>query len=1177
MGLIKVLIHLISIISIGDCLRYYRFLKNTRLYSANDRNIAKDHKNKYISKNYDVSNIFGSNEESIVFRNTKSLEFLTKDNINSNSLVIKLKELVKIKHKLSNEAIYQLTSSLKVFNTNQLFSDSEIISDTIWCYGSLLSINYKKMDHNIQQDISYNVNQLLHNIELIDIVHNPSIITKILIGLARMKLSISLLSKRNIDLILNSFNQKSIVEKYNSQAVSNALWSLGSIEGSKIVNSTNLILLLSQINRVSSQMTDQGISNTLIGLQRLGLKWDIDIPIEIQSALSTAICRVCFTMSPQAVGNTLYSLGMLGCNYNALTDRIQIALELSIRKSAKKAIKKDAMQIIQGLALMKYNWANLSKPSQDSICLAVYNQAKEWSDKGPANVIEIATILYSLVSLEAKWLSLQAPLRAALLIGMSKLSSLHEFSESNSKDSSNRPEDFLLMELESRNKYNDNNVSVSKKITATNALLRAIATIIFSLSQLDVDYNTLPLDVKQGIINSIMFFHPAVSGQTLCMITKGLNQIGVTWDIDVPYLYKSIYLNTVGCAIDAVQINGNNDSLTFQGFSTILVNLGKMGIKWNKFPLHVQEIIANKIKYLIPSLSMQNLAGLMHIIELLELPWEEYSINAIIIHHFHKLMQSNCNNIETVGNFIYSLGMIKRGINNVDVNVMNNSNIDIINYIKNQEVNMSLRASLHILRGISNSNMYISTEWENVKSVILRRINYILFQSNNDVNIVDLAITVSCLGTLRDKSIIQSELYSQLIYSTYQNIHLMELHHFIITVFGLVDMGTEIGNDHNLYDKILSGIRNHIKDCLIYKQSVNTQTNFISLLSLLAALPYKWKSDNDVQSLVIDGIKLFSSTFTTNDNKLLLQAILSIYRIPGNENTKLKIVIDNLIGFFINNLQEKLKSLPISNDSSIDNNNDPLIVIYDQLHTFITVGIRLNDTSSISLESRSSILLIICQKLVEINTRRTFNWDHIKVFKLCNYLRQLGFVYDMLPYTAQKIILMTVSKYSVSNFGNSNEYNTFNFLYELTMMKFTWNNMYRNYPSFANNVVGSFGKVFIKYNYFNNNGKIRQFLVTVTSLSINWNDLDIQNKRIIIQCLTEILRKKQNFVEEIMILLINMGATWSSLPTRPRNSMALVLGNIAADDVHNRVKIANIMQKLQAESRMVVKSLRLLL
>ena len=62
-----------------------------------------------------------------------------------------------------------------------------------------------------------------------------------------------------------------------------------------------------------------------------------------------------------------------------------------------------------------------------------------------------------------------------------------------------------------------------------------------------------------------------------------------------------------------------------------------------------------------------------------------------------------------------------------------------------------------------------------------------------------------------------------------------------------------------------------------------------------------------------------------------------------------------------------------------------------------------------------------------------------------------------------------------------------------------------------------------------------------------------------------------------MFSLINMGATWSTLPIRPRNSMAQVLSNIAGVDINNRDKVANILQKIQADSRMTIKSLRYLL
>jgi len=504
---------------------------------------------------------------------------------------------------------------------------------------------------------------------------------------------------------------------------------------------------------------------------------------------------------------------------------------------------------------------------------------------------------------------------------------------------------------------------------------------------------------------------------------------------------------------------------------------------------------------------------------------------------------------------------------------MDDSYSNIINYIKSQEENMSLRTSLHILRGISNNNMYVNKEWKSVKSIILRRIDNILFKLNDDVDPNELAVTISCLGALRDKSIIHHDLHLHLIYASYKSIHLMELHNFVITVFGLVSMGPEVINIQGLYDIILNNVRNRIKDCLMYKESVNTQANFISLLSLLAALPYKLNSDDGIQSLLIDGLKLYSNTFSAGDNKLLLQSLLSIYRRPGNDNTKLKIVIDDLIGYFVHNLQENLKLLTISNGD----NSDPLVFLNDQLFTLITVGVRLNDTSSISLASRNTILLTLCQKLLEISAAINLNWDNRQIFTLCSSLRQLGFAYDMLPFTAQKILLMTISKYSTNNFGDSDAYKTFSFLYELTIMKFTWNHMYKMSPSFASNIVSSFGEIFITLNYFNNNSKISQFLCTVSSLSIDWNDLDIQNRRIIIQCFTEILRRNHHLTEEIMFSLIKMGATWSLLPTRPRNNMALVLGSIAAGDVNSRVKVTNVLNKMQAESRMIVKSLRFLL
>lgn len=126
-------------------------------------------------------------------------------------------------------------------------------------------------------------------------------------------------------------------------------------------------------------------------------------------------------MSPQAIGNILYALGKLGAKYWAFTDRMHIALELAIRASADEMVYKDAMQVIQGLSLVGFPWADITAPTRDRLSLAVYSRANYWSEEGPVHAVEIATILYALGKMKAQWEKLGAPLRAALFVGVTAL------------------------------------------------------------------------------------------------------------------------------------------------------------------------------------------------------------------------------------------------------------------------------------------------------------------------------------------------------------------------------------------------------------------------------------------------------------------------------------------------------------------------------------------------------------------------------------------------------------------------------------------------------------------------------------------------------------------------------------------------------------------------------------
>ena len=75
-----------------------------------------------------------------------------------------------------------------------------------------------------------------------------------------------------------------------------------------------------------------------------GVSWE-DLPLDVKSSICTAVCRRCFNMSGQAVGNTIYSLGRLGVHSIGLTDRMTIAIEVSIRRGGPRMRYRDALQV----------------------------------------------------------------------------------------------------------------------------------------------------------------------------------------------------------------------------------------------------------------------------------------------------------------------------------------------------------------------------------------------------------------------------------------------------------------------------------------------------------------------------------------------------------------------------------------------------------------------------------------------------------------------------------------------------------------------------------------------------------------------------------------------------------------------------------------------------------------
>lgn len=450
---------------------------------------------------------------------------------------------------------------------------TSLASDTLWSLGTLFSLaKLNKQDLKAINDACEIATVLLQTLRRKSADISAPSFSKALVGLARLtscySSPISSFSGQTQALIedILVYDDCRIIRCIDARGFSNVVWSLGKLQ----VDFKGLPFqvqdsLFSQFLAVSSRLTDQGISNSLLGFLGMGLNWE-SIPVAVQSSLGTAICREFSRMSPQSVGNIMYALGRIGAYSAALPDRVTMALEMVVRKATSTMIKRDSMQILQGMSVMGMKWRDLTSRSQESISMAVYSRANEWKNRGLTNAVEIATIAYSLWTMNASWGDLNPPLRAALLVGCANIGVMDSFQRLNNHASStissststattidsssiSPPESeastlpvehlFRQKQITSMKKSNSQNYETKDDMSFSNqmneknhvgeTLTRALATLMHCLCGMGAS-NCLPLDAKKSFLGCIVILTPSFNTQSLIMICRSLLQIGFSWD-----------------------------------------------------------------------------------------------------------------------------------------------------------------------------------------------------------------------------------------------------------------------------------------------------------------------------------------------------------------------------------------------------------------------------------------------------------------------------------------------------------------------------------------------------------------------------------------------------------------------------------------------------------------------
>ena len=177
-------------------------------------------------------------------------------------------------------------------------------------------------------------------------------VSKLIVGIGRVAKSAGLTfndlsdsSKQAFLCIVRHSCQQGLLLGASGQPLSNTLWALAQMKANFWTDLTpdlrsSVMAVVYKECKEDADFTDQALASTLLSFSKMEIQWE-QVPLAVQSALSTALCRVCLRsgekeIAAQAIGNILYALGSMGTARLQLTDRVAVAIEIAIRRICRR-------------------------------------------------------------------------------------------------------------------------------------------------------------------------------------------------------------------------------------------------------------------------------------------------------------------------------------------------------------------------------------------------------------------------------------------------------------------------------------------------------------------------------------------------------------------------------------------------------------------------------------------------------------------------------------------------------------------------------------------------------------------------------------------------------------------------------------------------------------------------
>ena len=804
------------------------------------------------------------------------------------------------------------------------------------------------------------------------------------------------------------------------------------------------------------------------------------------------------------MGNTLYALGRLGIYYESLTDRMQIAIEVSIRKSFDRMKRKDVLQTVHGLAMMGFQWGALTLRTRECIAIAIFKQVNQWTDDAPTALRDVALLLYSLQSMGVQWDELPSGVRSACFVG---IQSTFDFEKT--FDHGHRRHLYGAAMRDIRKSRGSTMKKTTSKQTDDEFVEMMIstgqstATIVYSLAKMNASVEDFPKETLDSLLFSVKVFIGYYSPQGLAMIFYGLGNLNVRWESFSPSFAQLL--------LDAIV------SLELAGLplSQAILGMSLLRIRWIDLPLRVQlhlksqlEIRATKSSPQVFAVLLRGLAGMGMTVN----RNVDDGVRRVILDIFneHKVSFSNS-----------ELTLSLRSLGSLHFRRWDLGNLEELGYRVKQ---LDLKSLVYFLQSLVD----LEYGWNDIHEFTRAAIFENLVKNEELIHAHDMVNIYHNLGKLSLSFVVLKHHQKEILIALLRNQpHAMEPYQITLYLVGLSYMQVPWTL---LPETIKAVVESHIFNCA---SRFDTRT-VLTVLSAISRLRCDLVGIWQVLVIRLDQLR---ASLSQDD---IYSALLSLNRLQIELES-----LSDIISYLTDRLFVKDVLLPV----------DGITV-----EGFRVTNIPLHKKLSVVTEytvDRKEVKDAIDHYFQDSNQLNAA--DVLPVLKILTHLKVQA---SQLGTTAQKHILDLLNKNAAMDECQSLP------LEPVVLIKGLGFDL-RSVPSYV--------LEYCLLSLFSKSYDVVDIEDVFDTADINFSSLSPLLKRTVVRYLIRMIHRSSDTISSIPIIasiLQKIGANWQTLPTRPRNDLALTLSAFFDGSLSHSAVIIRFLISVEAKWRMLPKDIR---